>query len=381
MTRPTLAMFCQSLASDWNHGNAHFLRGLLADLHRRGWRLDVLEPADSWSRQNLERDHGPAASLAYREAYPQLDSRRYDPAGPDPDDAVRDADVVIVHEWTDPAVVAAVGRAHATLPNPGGRVLLFHDTHHRSVSAPAEMRRYDLAGYDGVIAFGEPVRAWHRQAHRLPSFVVHEAADPDLFRPMPGVAPETDVVWVGNWGDDERTAELHEFLIEPVAELGLTATVHGVRYPDEAIAALERAGIRYAGYLPNHRVPDAFARGRATVHVPRRYYAGLLPGIPTIRPFEAVACGIPIVSAPWQDTDGLFDPGDVPRAADKRAMKEALRRVLDRPDEARRRASAARRRLLGRHTCRHRADEILGIVDTLRDGGAAEHAKRAGAAI
>lgn len=52
-----------------------------------------------------------------------------------------------------------------------------------------------------------------------------------------------DVVWIGNWGDEERTAELHEFFIDPVRELGLRLRVYGVRYPPEAIAALARAGI------------------------------------------------------------------------------------------------------------------------------------------
>jgi spore maturation protein CgeB len=52
-----------------------------------------------------------------------------------------------------------------------------------------------------------------------------------------------------------------------------------------------------------------FSRYRVTVHVPRRPYAEALPGIPTIRPFEAMACGIPLISAPWQDTEKLFRGG------------------------------------------------------------------------
>ena len=366
MNRATLTMFCQSLASDWNHGNAHFLRGVLAELDRRGWALDVLEPADSWSRQNLERDHGPDAARSYRDAYPTLTSRRYDPRCFDPAPALAAADVVVVHEWTDPAVVAAVGRAHRLLPNSRGRVLLFHDTHHRCVSAPHEMGRYDLAGYDAVIAFGGPVRDWYAAHHRLPAFVVHEAADDRVFRPRPDVAPEADLVWIGNWGDDERTAELHEFLIEPVADLGLSATVHGVRYPDEAVAALERAGIRYAGYLPNHCVPEVFARHRVTVHVPRRYYATRLAGIPTIRPFEAMACGIPLVSAPWDDADHLFEDEHYLRVRDGGEMRAALRRVLDRPAESRERAAAARAHVRRHHACANRVDELLGIVASLR---------------
>ena len=61
-----------------------------------------------------------------------------------------------------------------------------------------------------------------------------------VFRPV-AADKEGDLVWIGNWGDDERTAELHEFLIQPVKELGLKARIHGVRYPEHARQAL---GIR-----------------------------------------------------------------------------------------------------------------------------------------
>jgi spore maturation protein CgeB len=54
-------IFCQSIASCWNHGNAHFLRGIARELLRRGHQVIVYEPADGWSRTNLARDHGEAA--------------------------------------------------------------------------------------------------------------------------------------------------------------------------------------------------------------------------------------------------------------------------------------------------------------------------------
>ena len=76
-----------------------------------------------------------------------------------------------------------------------------------------------------------------------------------------------------------------------------------------ALSALSSAGIEVGGWLPNFHVPDVLARFRVTVHIPRRPYVEALPGIPTIRPFEALACGIPLVSAPWDDAEHLFAPG------------------------------------------------------------------------
>jgi spore maturation protein CgeB len=360
-----IVFFCHSLLSDWNHGNAHFLRGVVTELAVRGHDVRVFEPADAWSLQNLLAEPIGAEALAeVRTVYPHVVPERYALDTLDLDRALEGAHLVIVHEWSAPELVKRLGERRKA----GGTFrLLFHDTHHRSVSAREEMARYELAHYDGVLAFGEVIRriyldaGWTRQA-----WTWHEAADARVFRPQPHMTPERDLVWIGNWGDDERTAELHEFLLDPVKALGLKARVHGVRYPDTARAALAESGIEYAGWLPNHRAPMAFAQARVTVHVPRRPYTQALPGIPTIRPFEALACGIPLVSAPWSDAEGLFTPGrDFLVAQNGEEMRHHLRTLL--ADEGLRRelAEHGRRTVLARHTCGHRVDELLRICQQL----------------
>ena len=146
-------LFCHSLISDWNHGNAHFLRGICSELLARGHALRVLEPRDAWSVTHLSAEHGVEPIQRFHETYPDLRSIRFERESIDLDRALDRTDVVIVHEWNEPALVASVGE-HA----PASCRVLFHDTHHRSVSAPDEMARYDLRGYDGVLAFGEAVR-------------------------------------------------------------------------------------------------------------------------------------------------------------------------------------------------------------------------------
>jgi spore maturation protein CgeB len=358
-----VVLFVHSLLSDWNHGNAHFLRGVAADLQSRGHEVGIFEPRDAWSLRNLLADHGETALDGFHAAYPTLSSTRYDLETLDLDEALDGADLVLVHEWNDHGLVRRLGKHRQT----GSYRLLFHDTHHRAVSAPEQMAAYDLSGYDGVLAFGGVIRdlylerGWAEHA-----WTWHEAADARVFRPIAGESREGDLIWIGNWGDDERTAELHEFLIGPA--LGLRARVHGVRYPEEARAALAEAGIEYAGWLANHQVPRAFARFRVTVHVPRRPYVESLPGIPTIRPFEALACGIPLVSSPWDDAEGLFTPGeDFLVAETGEAMKRRLRDVLEDPDLARHLSEHGRRTILERHTCAHRVDELLAIDAELRE--------------
>lgn len=360
----TFKIFCHSLLSDWNHGNAHFLRGIATELIMRGHVVDVYEPSNSWSLTNLIADRGTEAVDGFRHAYPLLDSVSYDSSNMDLDSMLMGADVVLVHEWNDHDVVAKIGQHHA---RHGGYHLLFHDTHHRSVTEQSAMAAYDLSNYDGVLAFGEVIRdvymenGWTKQA-----WTWHEAADPHVFHPLPNDHSEGDLVWIGNWGDEERTEELHEFLLRPVKELGLNATVYGVRYPDHALRALEDAGIRYGGSVANYEAPSIFAKYRVTVHVPRRPYVKALPGIPTIRIFEALSCGIPLVSAPWNDAEGLFTPGeDFAVARNGAEMKSQLRKILNDSDYAQGLAERGRRTVLARHTCAHRVEELLAIVNEL----------------
>jgi spore maturation protein CgeB len=359
-----VVIFCHSLVSDWNHGNAHFLRGVCGELLARGHSVRVYEPADAWSMTNLVAEHGQQPLAGFARAYPQLNSVRYRLDALDLDEALDGADLVLVHEWNDHGLVTRIGRHRGS--NRTYR-LLFHDTHHRCVTAPQSMAAYDLRHYDGVLAFGSVIRDLYRErgwAQR--AWTWHEAADTRVFKPLPGREREGDLVWIGNWGDDERTAELHQFLLEPVRALRLRARVHGVRYPQEARRALAEAGIVYGGWLPNYQAPEVFARHAVTVHVPRRPYVAALPGIPTIRVFEALACGIPLVCAPWDDDEGLFDAGaDYLVAADGRQMRQQLRRVLNEPELAASLAQQGRKTILARHSCAHRVDELLEIYAEL----------------
>jgi spore maturation protein CgeB len=359
-----IVMFYHSLLSDWNHGNAHFLRGIATELLARGHDVRVYEPRNAWSLQNLIAEQGEEPIHRFHVMYPRLTSWRYDLETLDLDQTLDDADLVLVHEWNDHALVRRLGAHRAWV---GGYRLLFHDTHHRSVTDPESMSAYDLRHYDGVLAFGEVIRdlylarGWARRA-----WIWHEAADTRIFHPIEGLKPQDDLVWIGNWGDDERTAELAEYVFNPVKALGLKACAYGVRYPARAHAILADAGIACAGWLPNYEVPRVFARFRVTVHVPRRPYVHLLPGIPTIRPFEALACGIPLLSSPWDDSEALFTPGkDFLVARNGAEMQGLLTALLQDEAMAHELAEHGRQTILSRHTCIHRVDELLAIYAEL----------------
>lgn len=365
-------LFYHSLVSDWNHGNAHFLRGVVSELLARGHRVRVYEPADGWSLENLLREHGSVAIRQFQERCPELTSICYD-RGLNLEKAASEADIILVHEWNEPWLVNGLAELHDRWRRNGSTRkrfrLLFHDTHHRSVSDPAWLKRFRLDLFDGILVFGQVLAEVYRQHGWNQSvWTWHEAADTRRFRPLP-VNPELprgDLVWVGNWGDDERSRELEEFLFRPVQALGLSCHIYGVRFPEDVLRTLRGKGIRYGGWLPNYRVPEVFANHAVTVHVPRRHYTETLPGIPTIRPFEAMACGIPLVTSPWQDSEGLFQEGkDYLVARNALEMQRHLTALLRDREFARHLAAHALATIRVHHTCAHRVDQLLNIIASL----------------
>ena len=365
-----IALFCHSLISDWNHGNAHFLRGLMRELVRMGHCVRCYEEIGSWSLTNLmkcEGERGVTAVDSFRRAYPELDVRFYRSAGPDfsrfLEGELKETHVVLLHEWNDPGVVNSV----LALKKKIGFIALLHDTHHRAYTRAGEILRFHLHLVDGVLAFGEAIRRIYADGFGVPrTWTFHEAADVDHFRPL-ARREEIDVVWIGNWGDEERSAELEEFLIAPATELGpRRVVVHGVRYPELTLARLGQAGIEYRGYLPNLLSPEVYARSAVTVHIPRRQYANGLGGIPTIRVFEALACGIPLVCSPWTDEEHLFHAGeDYIVVRDGRHMEAELRYLLSDTRARRQMGERGVRTIRERHTCAHRARQFISICEEI----------------
>ena len=364
-----IRMFAHSLVSDWNHGNAHFLRGLSRALIRLGHQVRSYEELGAWSLSNLMKHEGDTAIEAvddFRRAYPELDIHFYqndDTFDPFLEEQLQDVDLVLIHEWNEPWVVNKV----LALKERFGFRALFHDTHHRAYTRAGEILRFHLHKVDGVLAFGEAIRRIYADGFGIPRvWTFHEAADEQIFRPLEA-RRTADVLWIGNWGDEERTQELMEFLVQPAAALnGRKVIVYGVRYPEKALENLEAAGIEYRGYLPNLKAPQAYSESAVSLHVPRRQYANGLSGIPTIRVFEALSCGAPLLCAPWSDAENLFRPGqDYLCVPNGEAMRIEIEHLL-KDDKARRQlGESGRETILKHHTCMHRAKQLVGIFEEM----------------
>ncbi len=285
------------------------MRGVTSELVARGHGVRVFEPADGWSRD------APACSPRARPRSttstarsPRLRSDAYDPRTFDPARALAGADLVIVHEWNDHELVARLGELRAR----GARFrLLFHDTHHRSVTDPRSMARVrpaplrrrarlrscdprhlprarlggaslDVARGGGHARVPAPAERGSARRHHL---------DRELGRRR---AHGRAAALPARPGGPARTDGL---------DLRRPLPARGSRRDRPSRVSPTAAGSRTIACRPPSRAH------RVTVHVPRRPYVAALPGIPTIRPFEALACGIPLVCAPWTDEEGLFTAG------------------------------------------------------------------------
>ncbi len=357
--------FCQSLVSDWNNPGAHLLRGVAAELLESGHAVRIYEPIDGWSLHNLLEQGGAGWVKAFSAIYPQLRSHFYDPQQLDLDQLLDEADVVIAQEWSEPALLRQLGshRAHSNRYK-----LLFHDAPHRSLQQPRPLRATLLRHFDGILAGSDSLRQLYReQSWADQVWLWREAVDTRIFRPAEGEPLRSfDVVWVGNWSHAARASELNEFLIEPLRSLGLHARLYGSRYPQDVLHTLRACGADYGGWLADFSIPAAFSAGRVALHVPRRMHDEGLPHTPILRILQALACGMPVISAPWSECSAVFAPGqDFLLASDGAEMSRHIAALLDDPQRAAELAAHGIQTVTERHTCAHRARELLLISHEL----------------
>jgi spore maturation protein CgeB len=358
-------LFYHSLVSDWNHPSAHFLRGVATELLTLGHSVRIFEPTDGWSLHNLREQGGDGVVKAFHATYPHLRSSFYDPASLDLDETLADADVVIAHEWNDASLLRRLGNHRAITSS---YKLLFHDAPHRALNRPLEVRARDLSRYDGVLAASEGLRQLYENndwaAH---AWTWREAVDTKIFRPGLTLAPASlDLVWIGSWGHGERVDELNEFLVDPIRTSGSRSRFYGARYPEEAWRALRAAGIDYGGWIPDFGIPSALAAGRFTVHVPRRMQAHGLPHTPMIRLLQALACGMPVVSAPWEGCEELFSSGtDLLIGRDGQQIARHLTELRNDWQLGALIGGNGYEKVVTRHSCEQRVRELLTICQQI----------------
>ena len=337
-----------SITSSWGNGHATTYRGLVRELGARGHRVTFLERDVPWYAENRDMPR-PAGceTILYRDRA-ELEALHAE--------RVRGADVVVVGsyvpegvtvgEWATRTAQGAV--AFYDIDTPVTLAKLARGDH--EYLTPALVARYDLyLSFTG----GPTLRRLERELGSPMARALYCSVDPALYHPEPGVDVDVDLGYMGTYSDD-RQPVLDRLLVEPARRWTEGRfVVAGPQYP-ESIAW--PANVARVTHLAPREHRAFYTRQRFTLNVTRAdmVAAGWSP---SVRLFEAAACGTPIVSDRWAGIEEVLRPGEEIVIAD--GADDVLRAVRGMPDDERRAlGAAARARVLGAHTAAHRAAEF-----------------------
>jgi len=347
-----------SLTSSWGNGHATTYRGLIRELAARGHDALFLERDVPWYAQNRDLPHPPYCQT---ELYTDVDDLKARFA-----DAVRAADAVIVGSYVPDGV--SVGEWVLETRRGGGGPVAFYD-----IDTPvtlAKLARGDeeylsrdlIPRYDLYLSFcgGPTLGRLEREFGSPRARPLYCSFDPQLYFPDPNAEPVWDLGYLGTYSDD-RQPTLEALLVQPARKLPQSRfVVAGPLYPP---GIAWPPNVERIEHLPpaDHRA--FYCRQKWTLNVTRAdmIRAGYSP---SVRLFEAAACGVPLISDWWEGLDTLFTPDA--EIAIARSSNDVLRCLRDVPDAERRAlAERARARVLAQHTAAHRAAELEGYLREL----------------
>lgn len=349
-----------SITSSWGNGHATTYRGLVRELDKRGHDVTFLERDVPWYAANRDLAEPPYGTTALYASFDELREQHAE--------TVRDADLVIVGSYVPEGV-----RVGDWVQQEAAGVKAFYD-----IDTPvtlAKMARGDheylhprqVPGYDLYLSFtgGPTLRRLERELGAPRARALYCSFDPELYYPEP-LDPQWDLGYMGTYSEDRQPA-VKTLLLEPARKHARGRfVVAGPQYPDTAHWP---ANVDYLPHLPPAEHRRFYNSQRFTLNVTRKdmVAAGWSP---SVRLFEAAACGTPIVSDRWPGIESLLVPHQEILLVDRTAdVLDILRRCGE--DERLRIAERARRRILAEHTAAHRAAELEGHALALASGVAA----------
>ena len=346
----TIVIIGLTITSSWGNGHATTYRGLVKALHARGHTVTFLECDKPWYAAHRDLPDPPFGRTSLYADTADLRTRF--------ESDVRTADLVIVGSYVPDGV--AVGQ---WVTSTAAGVTAFYD-----IDTPvtlAKLARGDfeyltpqlIARYRLYLSFtgGPTLSRLEREFGSPRAVAFYCSVDPALYSPDDSVRVDYDMGYLGTYSPD-RQPTLDRLLVDPAIEWpdGRFA-VAGPQYPADFSWP---ANVDRVEHLPPAEHRRFYCRQRFTLNVTR---ADMIAAghSPSVRLFEAAACGTTIVSDRWAGIDDVLVPGDEVLIAD--TTDDALRylRGLD-PAAARQVGAAARRKVLSAHTADHRAAELEG---------------------
>jgi len=337
-----------SITSSWGNGHATTYRSLLRGVSGLGHDVLFLERDQPWYADNRDLPQPDFVRLGLYRDLADL-KQRYARA-------IRDADAVIVGSYVPDGV--EVGR-YVTRHARGLTAFYDIDTPITlALLASGEetyLSRALIPRYGLYLSFtgGPALELLCKQYGAPQARALYCAADPVLYRPE-RLSPRWDLGYMGTYSAD-RQPSVSQLLLQPAAALSEQRfVVAGPQYPDDITWPYNVERI-------DHLAPDLhrafYNQQRFTLNVTRAHMRALGYS-PSVRLFEAAACGTPIISDSWPGLSSLFEPdAEILIAERPEDCIEYLTQISE--DERLRIGAAARARVLASHTGEHRAQQLL----------------------
>lgn len=337
-----------SITSSWGNGHATTYRGLVRELERRGHDVLFLERDQPWYAQHRDLPQPPFGHTRLYGSVEELQARYAEP--------VENADAVVVGSFVPDG--EAVGEWVIGCAN---GVTAFYD-----IDTPVTLAK--LAGgdcdylsaeliprYSVYLSFtGGPTLERLETEYGSPcARPLYCSVDPDMYYPEKQT-PRWDLGYLGTYSEDRQPA-LDRLLVAPArAEPAARLAVAGSLYPP---SVQWPANVERIEHLSPAAHRGFYNAQRFTLNVTRA--AMIQAGYsPSVRLFEAAACGTPIISDRWPGLDEFFTPGEEILVADS---TDTVRAILAGADAAAI-GARARERVLAGHTAAHRAAELESLL-------------------
>jgi spore maturation protein CgeB len=358
MRRLHIAILGLSITSSWGNGHATTYRSLVGALSRRGHDVLFLEREAPWYRANRDAVNLPPGSVHLYHSIDELGARWRSVLG--------DADLVVVGSYVPQGV--EVGRLVQSI---GSGIIAFYDIDTPVTLASLAkgecpyLNTETLAGFDLYLSFtgGRALQVLEHRYGARAARVLYCSVDPDRHQPT-AAEPVWDMGYLGTYSAD-RQSTLDELMCSPARRCPQRLfAVAGPLYPNDVswpanVERIEHVGPDRHGWF--------YSRQRFTLNVTRADMTRMGYS-PSVRLFEAAACGVPIISDPWPGLETIFVPGKHILVA--RSSQEVLSYLREFPDHERQQiAVRAREHVLARHTAAHRAIALEGYVDELLGKG------------
>jgi spore maturation protein CgeB len=356
-----------TITSSWGNGHATTYRALVRALAARGHQVHFLERDVPWYAENRDQPSFPFCDVGLYGSLAELSSRFAQ--------VVSEADVCIVGSFVPEGI--DVGRWVQSTAR--GCVAFYDiDTPETLAALGADrctyLKRDLMSGFDLYFSFtgGPTLDLLERRYGVRRARPLYCAVDPEAYRPEPAIAT-WDLGYMGTYSAD-RQGGLEALLLGPARGLpDGRFVVAGPLYPADVVWP---SNVERIEHLPPSRHRNFYNRQRFTLNLTR---ANMITAghSPSVRLFEAAACGVPIISDAWAGLDQLFVPDEEILIAQTGSDVLA---VLNGIDDGHRHqlGEAARRRVLREHTADHRAAELEGhVAEVFADGGRAQPALQA----